>query len=620
MRVDFALGITDFDDTFINKGLSKGFTSWHPEMHNMVRDLEAEFFYDMDRLNVRRPDAVLRVTEHIQEVVDYVSTLINQGNAYVTHDGVYFSMASMKHRHDKFRPLPTPEVTGDVDSDGGDRGHAKKDPRDFALWKLVRSSDSNSSSSTGCSSDSSSSSSSNSSRSGGSSSGSGSNVSSNNSSSNSDSITTKGMRSKDCISWPSPWGQGRPGWHIECSAMTHSYFGDHIDMHSGGIDLQFPHHTNEIAQCEAHNCADHHSHTSDWVSVWLHTGHLHIKGRKMSKSLKNFISIQEYMDNTWRENVNVDSTSAGTARPPSPHAADDFRLFCLQHKYHSPLSFSEERIHEAAAYRHKVVHFMDVSNHLLTSAMKEEGEKGTNPTPMYPSRKPTTESVRLQKSLLKAKEAISIALSDDFDTPCVLRVLTGLMSEGTRFVNHCNTIESNSGSSGDGSSGSTTISITMPPLEPLASACTLVGSTLHMLGLQFCPVKIDPLSAHTGMSSSGTSSVSVSPESSDTASQAINAMVDYRSKVRVETIEVKKALKKALKAAKAVNKRILKGTVAEPVPVGEENCKESPLTAVDERVDKMLGLCDDARRDWGQQFNIRIDDTASGDSRWKPSD
>lgn len=138
--------------------------------------------------------------------------------------------------------------------------------------------------------------------------------------------------------WESPFGNGRPGWHIECSAMTHSLFGPKLDLHSGGIDLKFPHHTNEIAQCEAHCCGPDLSairtggtgrvnvnpgrpqQQQPWVKHWLHTGHLHIEGLKMSKSLKNFITVRDYLDG------HMGGREA---------ASQDFRMFCLMHKYSS---------------------------------------------------------------------------------------------------------------------------------------------------------------------------------------------------------------------------------------------------------------------------------------------
>lgn len=212
INLKFAMGITDIDDKIIAKGKQKGFSSWS-EMQDMTRGLEDDFFFDMDRLNVRRPDAVLRVTEHIEEIIAYVSNLVQLGHAYVSEDGVYFSVSSMGGEYDKFglnRPKPA-DVTTVVNTNEEEQeelipepivydasSHCKRDQRDFALWKLA---------------------------------------------------TNKSGWSDDAgPSWASPWGPGRPGWHIECSAMTHAYFGPHIDIHSGGVDLKFPHHNNEIAQ------------------------------------------------------------------------------------------------------------------------------------------------------------------------------------------------------------------------------------------------------------------------------------------------------------------------------------------------------------------------------------
>ena len=115
-------------------------------------------------------------------------------------------------------------------------------------------------------------------------------------------------------SWPSPWGPGRPGWHIECSAMTRAAFGDYLDLHAGGVDLAFPHHENEIAQWRGSRDDA----AGTWCPCWLHTGHLHIEGRKMSKSLKNFITVRELLG------AGVDPES--------------FRLFCGLHRYAATVS------------------------------------------------------------------------------------------------------------------------------------------------------------------------------------------------------------------------------------------------------------------------------------------
>ncbi|PKK32859.1 putative cysteine--tRNA ligase, mitochondrial, partial [Columba livia] len=112
------------------------------------------------------------------------------------------------------------------------------------------------------------------------------------------------------LSWTSPWGKGRPGWHIECSTISSAVFGKQLDIHTGGIDLAFPHHENEIAQCEAyHQC-------EQWGNYFLHSGHLHVKGsqEKMSKSLKNYVTIKDFL---------------------KKFSSDQFRMFCLRSRYSS---------------------------------------------------------------------------------------------------------------------------------------------------------------------------------------------------------------------------------------------------------------------------------------------
>jgi cysteinyl-tRNA synthetase len=223
LTIDFAMGITDIDDKIINrcKELKQGSKTTSAANEAMVdyreggfeqlaTSFEYDFFEDMDALHVKRPNAVLRVTEHIPEIIEFINTLVKKGFAYATQDGVYFNIDRLpkEYQYDRFGCVPptvaeiesqenntynpsTVCVTTASSSGGTVLPKTKKDPRDFALWKLSPPAD---------------------------------------------------------PAWDSPWGRGRPGWHIECSTMTTAYFGEDLDIHSGGIDLQFPHHTNEIAQ------------------------------------------------------------------------------------------------------------------------------------------------------------------------------------------------------------------------------------------------------------------------------------------------------------------------------------------------------------------------------------
>lgn len=181
LDVIFAMGVTDIDDKIVKRAEETG-QNWKA----LAQKYESAFLSDMKNLNVREPDALLRVTEHVEDIIEYVRKIHQSGKAYESEDGVYFSVSDLGSRYGKLgRSLADEVATDDLDS-----AKVKRDPRDFALWK----------------------------------------------------------KTNTLPNWDSPWGKGRPGWHIECSAMTNSYFGPDVDIHSGGIDLAFPHHTNEIVQ------------------------------------------------------------------------------------------------------------------------------------------------------------------------------------------------------------------------------------------------------------------------------------------------------------------------------------------------------------------------------------
>eukprot|EP00879_Flechtneria_rotunda_P016738 GHRR01017519.1.p1 GENE.GHRR01017519.1~~GHRR01017519.1.p1 ORF type:complete len:787 (+),score=316.08 GHRR01017519.1:800-3160(+) len=197
---------------------------------------EAEFFEDMDALGVRRPDVLTRVVEFLPEIMEYVQKIINNGMAYESNGSVYFDTAKFRelgHVYGKCKPSSVGNATLAAESEANFETSEKRSLQDFALWKAAKPGE---------------------------------------------------------PSWDSPWGKGRPGWHIECSAMASKIIGDKLDIHTGGEDLKFPHHDNELAQAEAYF---HHEGCCQWVNYFLHSGHLEIEGLKMSKSLKNFITIRE---------------------------------------------------------------------------------------------------------------------------------------------------------------------------------------------------------------------------------------------------------------------------------------------------------------------------------------
>lgn len=265
-RVTFARNITDIDDKVLAKALEQGRPFWSIAYENEVK-LGAAY----RALNVQPPTYEPRATQCIPEMHTLIAELIERGHAYEAEDGVYFSVASYpdygalsNQRPDEMQASP----------EGLDR--AKRDPRDFALWK-----------------------------------------------------GPKPTEPEDAY-WPSPWGRGRPGWHIECSAMTYRYLGPAFDIHGGGTDLVFPHHENELTQSRA---AGH-----DFAAYWLHNGMVDLGGEKMAKSVGNVID--------------VDSVQSRGIRPV------ELRYYMLSAHYRARIEFSWNALEEAATAYQRIEGFM----------------------------------------------------------------------------------------------------------------------------------------------------------------------------------------------------------------------------------------------------------------------
>ena len=251
----------------------------HTIFTKLTRRYEERFMEDVRALNCLDPDEVTRVTDYGPQIVDFVEKIQQNGFAYTTSDGsVYFDIESFEKANNNYARLePWNRNDQDLQADGEGaltkKSTEKRSDADFALWKSSKPGE---------------------------------------------------------PSWPSPWGPGRPGWHIECSAMASDRLGAHIDVHSGGIDLAFPHHDNELAQSEAYWLDNNHHHQHQWVNYFLHMGHLSIQGSKMSKSLKNFTTIREalsrgdwtprglrivFLLGAWKEGIEItdDLVKAGSA-------------------------------------------------------------------------------------------------------------------------------------------------------------------------------------------------------------------------------------------------------------------------------------------------------------------
>ena len=227
--VRFVMNLTDVDDKVIEAAYAAG-----RSIEEHTEPFGETFLTDCLTLGVQTVDRYPRATEYIERMVDFIGTLIDNGHAYAAEDGaVYFSIASFPE-YGKLKGIDTSTLIAGSRVEHDE--YEKEDARDFALWKASTAED-----------------------------------------------------EAVGAAWDSPWGRGRPGWHLECSVMSMAELGDTLDMHLGGEDLVFPHHENEIAQSE---CATGHP----FVRYWMHVKHLFVEGRKMSKSLGNFIRVRELLE------------------------------------------------------------------------------------------------------------------------------------------------------------------------------------------------------------------------------------------------------------------------------------------------------------------------------------
>lgn len=311
-----------------------------------ARQYERLFFEDIQRLGIREPDVVSRVTEYVPQVVTYIEKIIANGFAYVGESSVFFdteaftragfSYAKLKGGSDKNttdEEMAEGEGTLSKNVEG-----EKRNANDFALWKFSKPGEPR---------------------------------------------------------WPSPWGEGRPGWHIECSVMASDILGENMDIHGGGVDLKFPHHDNECAQSEAHFCKH------QWVNYFFHCGHLHIKGLKMSKSLKNFITIRQALEEV----------------PPRV-----MRLLFLSFQWDKNMNFGDDSLAESKEKDRVLRAFFGSVDIVLRSDY-------------YKNVQGFTELDRsLNAKCVSTEQAVHSALCTNFDTPTALAALMDLVSVTNQYL------------------------------------------------------------------------------------------------------------------------------------------------------------------------------------------
>lgn len=298
----------------------------------LAREFEAKYIEDMETLGVENVNLYARATEHIPEIIAQIETLIDKGFAYETESGVYFD----ESKFPDFGKLSNRNLE-DLNVHRINPDTSKRNPGDFALWK----------------------------------------------------------KKDDEPNWDSPWGPGRPGWHIEDTAITEEYFGPQYDIHGGGLDLIFPHHEAEIAQMESA------SGKKPMVRYWMHTGFLNVKGEKMSKSLGNFITIKDLLEEY----------------PP-----EVFRFFVLSTHYRSPIDFSQEILEQSQSGLKRIYKLTETIEDLLESDIPENN----------------SHDLKHQELIQETRKNFFEAMDNDFNTPFALSSIFDFIREINRDINESN--------------------------------------------------------------------------------------------------------------------------------------------------------------------------------------
>jgi len=310
--VEFIQNFTDVDDKIIDRAQQEKISPLE-----LAAKYTENYFDDFDGLNVKRATKYPKATEHIEDMQNLISELVDKKYAYITKNGVYFSVSKFS----EYGKLSKKKIDDLVSGARVAVDEEKSNPIDFALWKF----------------------------------------------------------SDSEPSWDSPWGKGRPGWHIECSAMSLKYLGENFEIHGGGRDLIFPHHENEIAQSES-------STSKQFAKIWMHVGMITINGEKMSKSLGNIKSVNHVLDN-WGPNI--------------------IRLFCLSGSYSKPIDYSEKLLKENITKLRQIE-----SCYYELRSSEGIGEEAT-----------------AEKLVKECKEEFDSALNNDFNTPLALTAYYKLIRE-----------------------------------------------------------------------------------------------------------------------------------------------------------------------------------------------
>lgn len=328
--VTYVMNFTDVDDKIINAAKEMG-----EDVYAVAEKFIQAYQEDTSALGVKEGALHPRVTESMEEIIDFVQGLINKGYAYVSEGDVYFRTRSFEG-YGKLSHQSIDELRSGARIRVGEQ---KDDPLDFALWKNAKPGE---------------------------------------------------------ISWETPWGEGRPGWHIECSAMVKKHLGDTIDIHAGGTDLTFPHHENEIAQSEALN-------GKSFANYWMHNGHINIDNEKMSKSLGNFILAHDLI---------------------KKHDPQVLRFFMLSVHYRNPINFTDELLESAKTGLARIKNAYDNLQHRKASSTNQD-----------------TNANGVIETIGELQTRFEEEMDDDFNTANAISVLFDLAKEANVYLQQEQTSE-----------------------------------------------------------------------------------------------------------------------------------------------------------------------------------
>ncbi|MGM9966206.1 MULTISPECIES: cysteine--tRNA ligase [unclassified Rummeliibacillus] len=329
-EVTYVSNFTDVDDKIIKAANELG-----EEVSELTERFINAYFEDITALGCQKADSHPRVTQHMDEIINFIAVLIEKGYAYESQGDVYYRTRKFKD-YGKLSHQSVDDLKIGARIEAGEK---KDDALDFALWKAAKPGE---------------------------------------------------------IFWQSPWGNGRPGWHIECSVMVHNHFGDTIDIHAGGQDLTFPHHENEIAQSEAYT-------GKTFARYWMHNGYININNEKMSKSLGNFILVHDIIQQI------------------DPQV---LRFFMLSVHYRHPINFSQDLVEAAANGLERI----RTSYNNLTHRLKNTANIGDKEQSWL-------------DVIQQERQNFEVAMDDDFNTANAIATLFNISTEANKYLNETNTNE-----------------------------------------------------------------------------------------------------------------------------------------------------------------------------------